>query len=203
MLQETAYDPFAARGPDKVPDAPAASNSNELTEAEARSLFFYCVREDLAALAKVKAAQAERKSFRKIIQSYEIALSEIDFAQKAMTADDKGTITDKHTAHDRILFWLGLRSGHQPDLFIDRAPVLERIVKEGERAGWLALARESPYAPGSDETMAWEDGYDTAQAEAAANLASAMLKRNAAKAESDEIIEGGERDDPFADGGGE
>lgn len=199
MLQETPYDPYTPRGPD---DAAAGSNSNELTEAEAKALFFDCVRKDFAAAAKIKEAQTERKSLRKIIQSYEIVLSDVDYAQKAMTADDKGTITDRHTAHDRILYWLGLRSGHQPDLFIDRAPVLERILKAGERAGWLAKERTSPYEPGSDETTAWEDGYDNAQAEARANLESAMLKKQAASAEPDELIEG-ERADPFADAGDE
>ncbi len=188
-----------AKAPKKSAEpAGEGHNSKELTEAEEKALFFYHVRKDLEALAVIKAAQAERKSIRKLIQADGIALAEVDYAEHAMTAEDKGAVTDRHIKQDRILYWLGLTAGHQPDLFIDRAPAIERIEKEGERAGWRAIERTSPYAPGSDETAAWERGYDKAQAEAAKNLESAMTKRNAAKA-SDEIIHGEGHEDPFGE----
>lgn len=175
-------------------------NSRELTELEEKALFFDCVRKDIAHQAKIKELQDARKADRKIAQSYNIVLADMDYAIRAMNAEDKGTITARHMQQSKINFWLGLTSGYQSDLFIDRAPGLERIEKEGERAGFLAAERVSPYEKGSDEDQAWHRGYDAAQKVMADNLEAAMTKANAAKAEDgDELIQGANADDPFGD----
>jgi hypothetical protein len=181
--------------------AEAGHNSGELTELEEQALFFECVRKDMAHQAKIKALQDARKADRKIAQSYKIVLADMDYAIRAMTAEDKGTITARHLQQSKINFWLGLTSGYQSDLFIDRAPGLERIEKEGERAGFLAAERVSPFEKMSDEDQAWLRGYDRAQAIVRDNLEAAMLKRNAEKAAKDELIKGSDEDDanPFED----
>lgn len=175
----------------------AGHNSRELTELEEKALFFDCVRRDLAHQAKIKELQDARKADRKIAQSYNIVLADMDYAIRAMTAEDKGTITARHLQQSKINFWLGLTSGYQSDLFVDRAPGIERIEKEGERAGFLAAERLSPYEAMSDEDQAWLRGYDGAQAVMRDNLQSAMEKANAAQAEDeDELIQSS---DPFAE----
>lgn len=172
-------------------------NSRELTELEEKALFFDCVRKDIAHQAKIKELQDARKADRKIAQSYNIVLADMDYAIRAMTAEDKGTITARHLQQSKINFWLGLTSGYQSDIFTDRAPAIERIEKEGERAGFLAEERPGPYAKGSDEAAAWGRGYDRAQAVMRDNLENAMTKINEANAvaeDRDELIEGA---DPF------
>lgn len=158
--------------------AEAGHNSRELTENEDKALFMDCVRKDIEHLAIIKAAQDARKKDRKIFQSYDYELSSIDYAVKAMSAEDKGPVIDRSSNQNKILFWLGLIPGYQPDLFVDRAAGLERIESEGERAGWQATERVSPYAKGSDEDAAWHRGYDKSQKLRADNLLKAMEKKN-------------------------
>jgi hypothetical protein len=179
----------------------AGHNSRELTELEEKALFFDCVRKDIAHQAKIKELQDARKADRKIAQSYNIVLADMDYAIRAMNADDKGTITARHLQQSKINFWLGLTSGYQSDLFVDRAPGLEKIEKEGERAGYLAAERPGPYAKGSDEAEAWDRGYDRAQAVVRDNLEAAMTKANTAADQtgSQEHIAGHDADDPFAE----
>lgn len=169
-------------------------NSGDLTEAEEKALFFHHVRKDIGHLASIKEAQDARKPDRKLAQADGFALADIDYAVKAMSAEDKATVTDRFGMMGKVLFWLGLAQGHQPDLFVDRAPALERIENEGERKGWIAAERVSPYAKGSDEDAAWHRGYDRAQDLMAKNLETAMTKRNAAS--KDEIIKAGDSE-PF------
>jgi hypothetical protein len=173
-------------------------NSGELTEAEEKALFFHHVRKDIAHLAAIKEAQDARKPDRKLAQADGFTLSDIDYAVKAMNADDKATVTDRYGMMGKVLYWLGLAPGHQPDLFVDRAPALERIEAEGERKGWIAAERVSPYASKSDEDAAWHRGYDRAQKAMADNLEAAMTKKNAANS-TDELITGADADDPFGD----
>lgn len=174
-------------------------HNSALTEDEEKALFFHHVRKDLAHQAQIKELQAARRADRKLAQADEIVLADMDYAIRAMTADDKGTITARHLQQSKINFWLGLTSGYQSDMFIDRAPGLEKIEAEGERAGYLATDRESPYAKGSDETAAWERGYDRAQKVMADNLQSAMEKRNAAADKTGEQEHIAAHDDPFVD----
>lgn len=174
-------------------------DNSALTENEEKALFFHHLRKDAEHQAVIKAAQAARKADRKLAQAEGIVLADLDYAQRAINADDKGIITARHLQQSKINFWLGLSSGYQTDLFIDRAPGIERIEKEGEQAGFLAADRFSPYEAMSDEDQAWLRGYDRAQKIMAENLQSAMEKVNAAAKEGDELIQSADADDPFAD----
>lgn len=176
-----------------------AGHNSSLTEDEEKALFFFHVRKDADHLAVIKAAQDARKADRKLAQADGIVLADVDYAQRAMNAEDKGVITARHLQQSKINFWLGLTSGYQSDLFVDRAPGIERIEKEGEQAGYLAAERKSPYDKSSDEDAAWHRGYDRAQKVMADNLQSAMEKVNAAAKDGDELIQGSDAGDPFAD----
>lgn len=178
-------------------------NSGGLTEAEEKALFFHHLRKDIVHQAKIKELKDARKADRKLAQADSIVLADMDYAIRAMTADDKGTITARHLQQSKINFWLGLTSGYQSDLFVDRVPGLERIESEGERAGFIAAERPGPYLAGSDEAEAWDRGYDKAQKLMADNLEAAMTKRNTEKTKADELIAGHDGDDPFGDNEGE
>lgn len=169
--------------------APAGHNSGELTEAQRKALFFHHLRRRMERDAEVKEAKDARKEDGKLAQADGMVLGDLDYAIKAITADDKKTVTDRFVAEGEILTWLGLSSGFQSDMFRDRAPAIEKIEKAGELAGYAARERESGYAPKSDEDTRWLASYDAAQKQMQADLQAAMEKRNAAK---DEHITGAE-----------
>jgi len=176
--------------------ATAGHNSNDLTENERKSLFFHHLRKRMAHNANAAEVAAAKKADGKTAQADGMVLGDIDYAIKALNADDKATITDRFVAAGEILTWLGLVPGFQGDLLRDRAPAIERIEKQGEIAGLAALDRDSGYEPRSDEDTAWLRGYDEGQRIMRDNLEAAMTKRNAAKDEGDELISGA---DPFED----
>ncbi|TPN90008.1 hypothetical protein [Mesorhizobium sp. B1-1-5] len=183
----------------KAKAAPAGEghNSKELTENERKSLFFHHLRKRMAHNANIAEAGAAKKADGKTAQADGLVLGDIDYAIKAIGADDKKTVTDRFVAEGEILSWLGLSSGFQSDMFRDRAPAVEKIERAGELAGLAALGRTSGYATGSDEDTRWLDAYDRGQATVRDNFEAAMLKRNAAK---DELIKGADNgDDPFDD----
>lgn len=171
-------------------------NSKELTEDERKSLFFHHLRKRMAHNAELADVNAAKKADGKTAQADGLVLGDIDYAIKALNADDKKTITDRFVAEGEILQWLGLSTGFQSDMFRDRAPAIEKIQKAGELAGLAALERSSGYGPGSDEDTQWLAGYDRGQAIVRDNLQAAMEKRNAEKA--DELIQAHDaEEDPF------
>lgn len=177
--------------------APTAGHNSEMTEAEEKALFFHHLRKREECDGRIKAAQADKKAAGKLAQADGMVIADLDYASKAIGADDKGKVTDRFTAFGKILSWLGFVSGYQPDLFKDRAPALERIEGDGERAGLAARERLSAYEAGSDEDQAWLRGYDRGQAIVRDNLLTAMEKRNAEKqAAADELVKGSD-EDPF------
>lgn len=177
--------------------ATIGDNSRELTDQEQKALFFWHLRKREQHDKAIKAAQAAKKSDGKLAQADGVVLGELDYASKAIGAEDKKTITDQFGAFGRILNWLGLLPGYQTDIFVDRAPAVERIENEGELAGLAARERVSGYAEGSDEDTHWLAGYDRGQAIVRDNFQSAMEKRNAAK--GDTLIRGDGHDEPFLD----
>lgn len=167
--------------------APAGHNSGELTEGQRKALFFDHLRKRMAHNARIKEHQDAKKEDGKIAQADGMVLGDLDYAIKALVADDKKTVTDRFVAEGEILSWLGLSSGFQADMFRDRAPAIEKIEKAGEIGGYAAKERVSGYAEKSDEDIRWLASYDAAQRQMQADLLVAMEKRNAAK---DELIKG-------------
>lgn len=160
---------------------PVGHNSGQLDENERKALFFDHVRKRMSIDAKIKALRTERKEAGAEAQSFGLVLQDMDFAIKAMEADDKTKISDRYLSHGEILGWLGLVAGFQADLLRDRAPAMERIENDGQIAGLAALKRVSGYAPKSDEDQAWKRGHDTGQKIMRENLEAAMTKRNEEK----------------------
>lgn len=138
-------------------------NSGQLTEDEDKALFFTHVRTRIADNSRIKTASEIKKDNSKKFQLDGYTAEEIDFTVRAMTASDKGKITDRWLSFGRILGWLGLASGFQADLFKDRAPQIEKIRRDGENAGLAALERKSNFAPNSDEDLNWLEAYDGGQ----------------------------------------
>lgn len=184
-------------------EARLGDNSGALTEDEEKALFFHHLRKREECNARIKEAQADKKAAGKLAQMDGLVLADLDYASRAMGAEDKKTITDRFGAFGKILSWLGLMPGYQSDMFADRMPAIERIEGEGELAGLAARERSSGYGPGSDEDQAWLRGYDRGQEIARDHLQSAMEKRNAEARAKDELIKGADPDeaddDPFED----
>lgn len=135
-------------------------NSKELTESEEKALFFHHLRKDMSTKGKIKELQAQQKADRKLCQADGFALSRLDFAQKALGADDKSTITQKVEDQLKIMEWLNIIPAYNNDLFADRAPKEEKIEGQGQIAGLAGVDRVSGYAAGSEEDKTWLRGYD-------------------------------------------
>jgi len=177
--------------------ATTGHNSNELTADQEKAHFFSHLRKDMATQAKIKTLQDQRKADRKIAQAEDIALSRIDFAQKALNAEDKSTITQRVNDQLKIMEWLHIIPAYNEDLLADRAPREEKVEGQGEIAGLAGIDRVSNYAAASADDKAWLRGYDRGQAIMRDNLEEAMKKKNASSSKEEPSAPAGE--DPFAD----
>lgn len=157
-------------------------NSKDLTENERKALFFHHMRKRMEHNAKIAEHNAAKKADGKLAQHDGLVLGDLDYAIKAIDADDKVTVIDRFIAHGEVLGWLNLTPGFQTDLLRDRAPAIERIEGEGELAGLAGKDPVSPHEKGSDEDAAWLRGWERGQQIMRDNLESAMTKKNAAKA---------------------
>lgn len=175
--------------------AAIGDNSKVLTEAEEKSLFFFHLRKDMAVKAQIKSLQDKRKEDRKLCQADGFVLSRIDFAEKALDAEDKTTVTEKVNQQLKIMEWLKIIPGYNEDLFADRAPKEEKVEGQGEVAGLAAVERKSPYAPDSPDEKAWIRGYDRGQAIMRDNLETAMTKKNSQRTNEEPPHDSD--DDPF------
>ncbi|MBD8556325.1 hypothetical protein IFT84_17595 [Rhizobium sp. CFBP 8762] len=169
-------------------------NSGDLTENEEKALFFHHTRKNMATKAKIKALQAEMKQDRKLAQADGIVLSRIDFAEKALAAEDKSTITQKVNDQLKIMEWLHIIPAYNEDLLADRAPREEKIEGQGEIAGLAAVDRVSTYAANSEDDRAWLRGYDRGQAIMRDNLEKALTKKQANRTNEEPE---GDGSDPF------
>lgn len=176
--------------------AAVAGHNSALTADEEKALFFYHVRKDMATKAKIADLQAQRKQDRKLAQADSIALSRIDFCEKALDAEDKTTITQKVHDQLKIMEWLNIIPAYNSDLFADRAPRDEKIEGQGEIAGLAGAERVSGYEAASADDKAWLSGYDRGQAIMRDNLEAAMNKANSKRTNEEPATTGG---DPFQD----
>lgn len=165
-------------------------DNSKLTEKERKALFYHHMRKRMAHKAQIKEIQASMKEDAKLAQADGVVIGHLDFAMKALDADDKKTITENFIAEGEILTWLGLTPGFQADLLTDRAPAIERIENNGRNAGLAGKARESGYAAKSDEDKAWLRGYDDGQKIMRDNLEEAMNKANSKRMAEDDATPG-------------
>jgi len=178
----------------------AGHNSGDLTDQEEKALFFHHLRKDMATKARIKELQDLRKSDRKLAQADDIALSRLDFAEKALDAEDKTTVPQKVNDQLKIMEWLNIIPPRIGDLFADRAPRDEKIEGHGEIAGLSAgpgILRVSPHAPGSPDDQSWLTGWDRGQAIMRDNLEKALTKKRASSSKEEPPAQVGDKD-PFA-----
>lgn len=155
-----------------------AGHNSQLTENERKALFFHHMRKRMAHNSDLAEINSIKKADGKIAQADGIVLGDLDYAIKAIDADDKGTVTDRFLAHGEVLAWLNLTPGFQSDLLRDRAPAIERIEGEGELAGLAGKDAKSPHDNGSNEDAAWLRGWERGQKIMLDNLQAAMEKIN-------------------------
>lgn len=164
----------------------STGHNSKLTENERKALFFHHMRKRLAHNTQAGEVASAKKADGKTAQADGVVLGDLDYAIKALNADDKGTVTDRYIAHGEVLTWLNLVPGFQTDLLRDRAPAVERIEGEGELAGLAGKNPESPHDNGSNEDAAWLRGWERGQAIMRDNLQSAMDKVNSDSEEEQE-----------------
>lgn len=152
----------------------AEAGDNLKAENEQKALHFHHVRKIMAIEDQIAELKADLKSASKTAQADGIEKGDIDFTIKAISAEDKGKISDRFVRHGRILEWLGMVPSFEPDLFRDRMPAIERREKQGELAGLANAPRESGFAKGSDDDQAWLRGFDRGQATFNQNIGPAM-----------------------------
>ena len=170
-------------------------NSGELTPDQEKAHFFHHLRKTMAKKAQIKALQGELKADRKIAQSEGIVLSRMDFAERAMGAQDQTTITQQVNDQLKIMEWLHIIPAYNEDLLADRAPREEKIEGQGEIAGLAGADRVSGYASASADDKAWLRGWDRGQAIMRDNLEAALTKKQSASSKEEPAVTDGE--DPF------
>jgi hypothetical protein len=160
-------------------------DNSKLTDAERKALMFHHYQAVQIAQDAVSKANEERKRVRKLAKADGIVLSDLDFMLRCAEIEDPSIITNQIRSMTQIAEWFALPVSYQPDMFVDRAPALERIEAEGEVAGLSGKTGVSDYGPGSPEAQAWMKGWTKGQKSLADDLVSAMEKRNSTLQDND------------------
>jgi hypothetical protein len=162
-----------------------AGDNSKLTDSEFKSLRFHHFNSISAQKAIVAEQQVEYKRLRKLAKSDGIAISDIDFMIRCAEIEDPEIITNQLRSMTQIAEWFALPVSYQPDMFVDRAPALERIEAEGEVAGLSGMTGVSDYGAASPEDQAWLKGWAKGQKSLSDDMVSAMEKRNSTLQDND------------------
>lgn len=152
---------------------------NSQTEDQKKFLFFTHMRKRMAHNSIIEAATKSKNLDAKTAKADGVEIGHLDFAIKALSAEDSKTISDRFMAEGEILSWLEVIPGFQSDLLRDRAPAAEKIEGQGYLAGLAGKERSSGYESGSDENNLWLNGYDNGQKFMQDQLQKDMERRNA------------------------
>ncbi|MDW9804229.1 hypothetical protein GOA91_15080 [Sinorhizobium meliloti] len=163
--------------------ATIGDNSKDLTPAEQKALFMHHLGEILKQTDICKAENAKRLALRKQAKANGIVLADIDFGLRCAQIEDPQIIINEQQRRAQIGQYFALPIGAQTEFDFDREPAVDRARREGERAGYEAASpNTNPYDENSTQGRAWAKGWKEAQAEMAANLQSAMEKKQADRA---------------------
>lgn len=163
--------------------ATIGDNSKDLTPAEQKALFMHHFGEILKQTDVCKAENAKRLALRKQAKADGIVLADIDFGLRCAQIEDPQIIINEQQRRAQIGQYFALPIGAQTEFDFDREPAVDRARREGERAGYEATSpNTNPYDENSAQGRAWAKGWKEAQAEMAANLQSAMEKKQADRA---------------------
>lgn len=162
-----------------MPSAAAIGHNSTLyTDTERQSLYLSHLRKIQAQRARVDAEKKVEKTLRKDARNDGIVLADIDFGLICRKTDDETLIPAQQARLNEIMRWLGLPVGTQAEFDFASDKLLDRARREGGASGWGALSRTPPYDAGTPEEQEWLKAYDEAQAQAATDLKSAMIKKN-------------------------
>lgn len=160
--------------------ATIGDNSKDLTPAEQKALYMHHFGAILKQTEICKAENAERLKLRKQAKADGIVLADIDFGLRCAQIEDPSIIVNEQKRRAEIGGYFALPIGAQSEFDFDRERAVDRAWREGERAGYEAVnADTNPYDENSAQGRAWAKGWKEAQAEMAANLQSAMEKKQA------------------------
>ncbi|MDX0262931.1 hypothetical protein GOC60_17265 [Sinorhizobium meliloti] len=163
--------------------ATIGDNSKELTPAEQKALFMHHFGNILKQTERCKAENALRLKLRKEAKADGIVLADIDFGLRCAQIEDPQIIVNEQKRRAEIGRYFALPIGAQSEFDFDREPAMDRARREGERAGYEAAnADTNPYDLNSDQGRAWTDGWKAAQEQMAADLQTAMEKKQADRA---------------------
>lgn len=145
-------------------------HNSKLTPAEGKALLFHHFNAIQAQQARVDAEIAERKRLRGLAKADGFVLADIDFMARCARLDDPTIVPAEIQRMTEIAEWMALPVQYQPDLFVDRAPALERIEQEGEAAGLLGKNGDPEHDAGSPEAAAWVKGWKRGQKQLAKGI---------------------------------
>lgn len=171
-------------------------NSGDLAEQDKKVLFFINRRNYLAALEAKKAADAKLKLVGKAIKADlgEYGLDQIKTYEKLRSAEGAEEIKAKRDAEAQAMRFAGMPEGTQLDLLEDRMPLVERAFRDGEEAGLRGDTLSNPYNEASEEGQQYAAGWHQGQ-----SALFAGIKKKEAEESDDELIQGVDGDDPFAE----
>lgn len=162
--------------------AAKAGHNSSKEERDFRLLVAYYHRKDLASYFEAKRVADEKKANRKNANAHGITSEKLDHYLKAVVADDKQKVVDKHHSDRQNLEWMGLIAKTTGGDLLDQA---ERVTGEplirakGFQAGLLDYDRVSNYMAGTDEDRWWLTSYDEGHKEYETKIPDLLARINA------------------------
>lgn len=174
-----------------------AGHNSALSPSERSALRMHHIRALLKVEEDMQPLRDLRKKIRAEAKGDGFKLAEIDAGIRLATMEDQSIFVEEiKELIDIARHFNALPPGENGDLFPDLRPVDERCFDEGKVAGLADKNPEPPYGAYSEHGQAWIRGWHEGQRIMREDLQAAMEKRNAAK---DELIKGGEDEDPEFD----
>jgi uncharacterized protein (UPF0335 family) len=147
-----------------VNDNPAPPvNDMELSEQERRAVL-------ARKLFEIEGLEADKKAIADDIKTVKGELVEQGFTKKAidfalkLRADSDGKMVEQRQAEAEVARFLNSPIGFEPELPLDRTPVVDKAFAEGEIAGAQGLTCSAPYPTGAETEQAWIKGWHQGQA---------------------------------------
>jgi uncharacterized protein (UPF0335 family) len=143
--------------------APPPINDFELTEMERRAVLARKLHEISELEADKKAIADDIKTVKGELEAQGFTKDAIKFAMK-VRADSDGKLAQQRRAEAEVARFLNSPIGFEPELPLDRTPVVDKAFNEGELAGAAGLTCTAPYPTGAETEQAWLRGWHQGQA---------------------------------------
>jgi uncharacterized protein (UPF0335 family) len=143
--------------------APPPINDFELTEMERRAVLARKLHEIEGLEVDKKAISDDIKEVKKELVEQGFTKKAIDFALK-LRGDAEGKMVEQRQAEAEVARFLNSPIGFEPELPLDRTPVVDKAFAEGEIAGAQGLTCTAPYPTGAETEQGWIKGWHQGQA---------------------------------------